>query len=57
MLDCVVRDGFPLLHPPVIVAFANFFQVKDYPDSLMWAVPIVGGYVEYEQSSPSSNPA
>lgn len=42
-LDCVVHGknetAFPILHPAVLVSFANYFQIRDFPDSLMWAVP------------------
>ncbi|CAD7929226.1 unnamed protein product, partial [Amoebophrya sp. A25] len=35
MLDCVIRDQFPTLHAAVLVSFAKYFQVKDYPDSMV----------------------
>lgn len=41
MLDCIIRDQFPLLHAPVFTSFAHYFQIKDHPDSLMWAMPFL----------------
>ncbi|CAD7969566.1 unnamed protein product [Amoebophrya sp. A120] len=41
MLDCVIRDQFPLLHAAVLVLFAKYFQVKDYPDSMVWGMPFL----------------
>ena len=36
-----VKSEFPIIHEAVVMCFARYFQVRDFPASMMWAVPIL----------------